>query len=122
MSYDGIDYTAPAEAAITTTWLGVRLNTTSQVRVSTTDADHNIGICQNTPAAAGVAARVRVMGVSKLHMNATVAAGGAVFINTSGEGEGTPAAGAWCVCQAFQAAAAADDIIEVFVDRTEAHA
>jgi hypothetical protein len=45
-----------------------------------------IGILQNAPSVAGQAARVRVFGVSRLEMQATIAAG--AYVGSEADGEG----------------------------------
>lgn len=114
--------TRPSVTTITTTWLGVKLNTTGQVKISTTKAVRMLGIVQELSAAAGNAVLVAGVGeISKLKMATTCTAGDFVYINTSGKGAGTPAAGDCCIGQALQSAAA-NDIIDVLVEHRMTHA
>lgn len=52
------------------------------------DGEKAFGILQNKPSAAGKAARVRVYGISRLEMQATVAFG--EYVGSKANGEGAP--------------------------------
>jgi hypothetical protein len=75
----------------------------------------SIGILQNAPDAEDKAARVRVLGTSKLVMNEAVDEGEAITSTGDGDGEVVDAADEYFGAIALEAATAQDDIIEVLI-------
>lgn len=83
---DVLDITFLAAADLSTyqyRFVKITANNTVNVCGNTEQA---IGILQNAPTAAGQAARVRVLGVSRLEMSATIAFGDKVGSAANGEG------------------------------------
>jgi len=74
----------------------------------------SIGILQNTPNS-GEAARVRVLGTSKLKMNEACDEGDALTSTAAGLGEVVDAVDEYAGAIALEAATAQNDIIEVLI-------
>ena len=81
-----------------------------------------IGILQNKPNAQGKAARVRVLGTSKLKVNGACSRGNFLTSTAAGLGEVADAAGEFCGAIALEAATAQNDIIEVLIVHFAAYA
>lgn len=81
-----------------------------------------IGILQNKPDAQGEAARVRVLGTSKLKVAEACARGKFLTSTAAGLGEVADNAGEFCGAIALEAATAANDIIEALIVHFTAHA
>lgn len=121
MSEELLDRSFIAGAAIASTWLVGHLNTAGQFEISTTDGEGWI-IAQEIRSTVGRTLRGRTQGVSKIRMNTTIAINGTVHVNTTGQGEGSPAAGIKCLGVALEAAAAAGDVIEIEIRPVRQHA
>lgn len=88
--------------------------TTKQVKVSTGPAVANIGILQNDPAS-GEAASVCGAGLTRGVAGGAVTAGDMVTANSTGQCVTTTTANNKVIGRAITAAAAAGDLIEVFL-------
>lgn len=86
MAYEitGLKFTLPAAADLSASqYCFLSCNATSQAALLTT-AVNTVGVLQNKPAAANVAAEIMVNAVSKVKAGATVAAGANVMADGSG--------------------------------------
>jgi hypothetical protein len=75
----------------------------------------SIGILQNAPSVVGKAARVRVLGTSKLVMGEACDEGEALTSTAAGVGEVVDLADEYAGAIALEAAGAIDEIIEVLI-------
>jgi hypothetical protein len=75
----------------------------------------SIGILQNAPSVVGKAARVRVLGTSKLVMGEACDEGEALTSTATGVGEVVDAADEYAGAIALEAAGSIDEIIEVLI-------
>ncbi len=78
----------------------------------------SIGILQNAPDAEDEAARVRLLGTSKLVMNEAVDEGEMITSTADGDGEVVDAADEYAGAIALEAATAQNDIVEVLITHT----
>jgi hypothetical protein len=87
----------------------------NRVTFGTGGTTKNIGVLQNKPAAAGRAAEVRVAGLSKLQIGASVSVGDHITADSAGRGVGTTTDGHICVGYALEAGDAADETITLLI-------
>ena len=95
----------------------VKLDTDGKVEA----CGHNevsVGILQNAPDAEDKAARVRLLGTSKLVMNEAVDEGEMITSTADGDGEVIDAADEYAGAIDIEAATAQDDIVEVLIIHT----
>jgi len=103
----------------------VTLDTTSEkVRRPDSDGEYSIGILQNAPTA-GEAAVVRIIGISKLQVNAALAVGTYVkpeYVDAADAGKGADAGGNYARGKLLEASSAEDDLVScLLVDGKSAY-
>ena len=81
-----------------------------------------IGVLQNKPDAANEAARVRMLGTTKIVAGEAISRGQLVTATSAGKAEVVDAASEWYFGFALEAAAADGDIIEIMLNYGRAHA
>jgi len=102
-------------------YYAVKLSADNTVNVSGAN-ERAIGILQNKPDTAGDSAVVRVAGVSKHKVNEAVGRGTLITSTSTGLGEEVDAAGEWHYAMALETSTSQNDIIDVLLTFSHAHA
>jgi len=113
--YPVMDKTFKAEAVMSTRYIAVKQGTSDdQVNIAG-DGEAAIGILQDTAAAIGDAVRVRMLGISLVKANTTIAKDAYINSAASTGKVAVSAAGERAVGIAMRAATAQDDEIPAFI-------